>query len=442
LKNFNHLLQQSLLWRSVYFFTVLLLNVVVSRSLKADGSGGLFFSTIVFAFILIIVSFNLESGFTYFASSNKIPANTLALFGSFWALMVLIILLPATYYLFDYSKLLYGITALRLTYNAACFILGMMLTSYYAVLFYAKKNFFIPNVFLSIANLLLLFIFWIGPHQNVPPKQLEAIYFLFYPIQGIMLGILFFRYNWVEGNLRLPSKPELKLLFKYSGITLLGNLTFYALYKIDYLFVNRFCSETDLGNYIQAAKLGQMLLIIPQILASAIFPQISSGELQDDVKNSIIILIRIFIQIFTLIIVVVAIVGKWIFPFVFGSSFNHVYLPMLLVLPGIFALSILALLSAFFSGRGKANINLKGAILGLLLTLILDTYLVPVYGIYAAAAVSTLSYTTNLLYSLWFYNKEAGFSIKLMVAFTLKDWKWVFSVLSNKVEDKELVNKQ
>ena len=430
--SFNKLLQQSLVWRGFYFFTVLLLNIVISRTLKADGSGGLYFSTIIFNFILLIVSFNLESGFTYFASSNKIPFNSLALVGTIWTAAVSIIFIPITYFSLLNTSILHGITAFQLTYNASTFIIGVMLTSYFTVLFYSKKDFFIPNMWLGCSNLLLFVLFWIGAVNHWENQHLVNLFFIFYPIQGVGLIALFFYINKQEGHIKLPSGTDFMLLIRYSAITLISNLAFNALYRIDYLYVNKFCDLSDLGNYIQAAKLGQMLLIIPQILASAIYPQIASGESQEYVKESIITLFRLFLQLFSLLFILLFLVGKYLFPYIFGSTFSSMYMPMLIIIPGLFSLSGLALLSAFFSGKGKAKINMEGALIGLVLTLVCDWFLVPLYGINAAAAISTLSYFSNFWYSLWHFNRLYPFKTKDLFAFSKNDWKWVVGILTNK----------
>src|SRR5439155_1246491 len=67
--NFKRLLAESIIWRGLYFFSVLLVNVFLSRYLRAAGSGNLYFITIIFSFItnllLTLVNFifiNINSG--------------------------------------------------------------------------------------------------------------------------------------------------------------------------------------------------------------------------------------------------------------------------------------------------------------------------------------------------------------------------------------------
>lgn len=63
---FEKLLQQSLIWRGFYFITVLLVNVILSRFLQADGAGWIYYITNFFSLILLVASLSMESGYTFF----------------------------------------------------------------------------------------------------------------------------------------------------------------------------------------------------------------------------------------------------------------------------------------------------------------------------------------------------------------------------------------
>ena len=75
-----------------------------------------------------------------------------------------------------------------------------------------------------------------------------------------------------------------------------ANIVFFLVYRVDYLFVNAspVCTAADLGNYIQVSKLGQLLLIIPQIIASVIFPRTASGIERKELNNTLMIMARLF----------------------------------------------------------------------------------------------------------------------------------------------------
>ena len=104
------------------------------------------------------------------------------------------------------------------------------------------------------------------------------------------------------------------------------------------------------------------------------------------------------------------------FYFTFGETFNAMKLPFIILIPGIFSLSVLTLLAAYFSGKGKVIVNVTGTGIALVVVIIGDYLFVPRYGIVAAAAVSTVGYTVNLLYILYVFYKD--YSINLYDFFT------------------------
>ena len=176
-----------------------------------------------------------------------------------------------------------------------------------------------------------------------------------------------------------------------------------------------------------------MMLVVPQIIASVVFPQTATGVERMRINNAIIVMARLFSQIFLVAFIIVALFGNKIFTTVFGGTFNKMQLPMLLIIPGIFALSVLALLSAYFSGKGSLKVNLYGAILAVIVMIIGDYFFVLRYGIIAAAIVSTLSYCTNLFYSLLQFYKDYSISWVEFVKWKKSDYNFLFSLIKKNI---------
>ncbi|MCZ2222817.1 MAG: polysaccharide biosynthesis C-terminal domain-containing protein [Chitinophagales bacterium] len=432
---FEKLLQQSLLWRGLYFVTLLLVNIVLSRSLQADGTGWIYYLTNFFSFILLVASLSMESGYTYYASSNVISHHKLAWFTLCWTLVISIVSAIGVGIYFK------GLKSSELNYSdnyifyAATYVAGILLINFFMVLFYAQRNYVIPNLILSIVNIILIVVILLANKKSDEYNIVVNNYFLSILFQGILLAIVFIIINKSYKDISLPDKVSFKLLLKYSLVALASNVIFFFVYRIDYWFVRyntATCTPADLGNYIQASKLGQMMLIVPQIFASVIFPQTASGYLRENITNSILIFFRVFLQVLFIGIILIASIGFWLFPAVFGATFNNMTIPTLLLLPGIFSLAVLCLLSAYFAGKGKVKINVIGGVYALIVVIIGDFIFIPIWGINAAAAVSTAGYTVNLLYSLYHFFKNHKFSLSVLYSFNKADWYWVKNMLFNK----------
>lgn len=429
---FEKLLQQSLLWRGFYFITLLLVNIVLSRYLQADGSGWIYYLTNFFSLILLVASLSMESGYTFYASGNVINHNKLAWFSLLWTAAIGAIVASTIYYYFGSFKKIPINEANNYMLYALTYVCGILLINFFTVLFYAHKNFWLPNLLMGLTNLFLVFVIVLMRNSTNAYTIIVNSYFSFILLQGIVLAIAFIWLNKSFSVFSLPNKVEFSLLLRYSLIALAGNLLFFFMYKIDYWFVKKYCSGIELGNYIQASKLAQMVLIIPQILASVIFPQTAGGTQQNDVGKSILVMFRILMQVIALLMLLVFFVGAPVFVFVFGTTFNNISVPFMLLLPGIFAMSVTVLLAAFFSGHGHVKLNVTGTAIGLAVVIALDFLWVKSYGIKGAALASSIGYSAFLLYALWHFKKLYQFRLKEMLLFSLDDWRWVKNILLHK----------
>jgi len=432
--NLSRLLVQSLLWRGIYFFTILILNVVLARYLKASGSGWVYYLTNWFGLILLVASFSMESAVTYYASNEKVSNHKLAWWSVVWTLIVALVIFSVLYFYFAEVKNVDEINRQRYIYFALTYIVGILWLNFFAALFYAQKNFFLPNIIMITLNVILILAFL---YPRLFPFDILDVYFFFFLITGISLLLAYVINNKSWQHVSLPGKSDSVMIFRYAMVALAANLVFFLVYRIDYWFVRNSHASTpqDLGNYIQVSKLGQMLLIVPQILASVVFPQTASGISRAEVNKKIIIISRLLTQLYIVGFVIILLAGKQLFPFVFGDTFNNMYIPMLILLPGMLALSILVLLSAYFAGKGKVSVNLKGALMALVVVTIGNYFLVDRYGIYAAAIISSIGYTVNLAYALVQFYRDYDIRFSEFFAWRSSDYGWLTRLLTSKNEE-------
>ena len=424
-------LTQSIIWRGFYFITLLLVNIVLSRVLKADGAGIIFYLTNLFAFGVLIFSANLDGGFTFFASSKTIAHEKLASLAIVWTLimgLLAYLLIPIYFKHFDEDIIYYELNKNHL---GLYYLIGVLFINFFTALFYSNNNYLLPNIILGCSNLMFIGLVYFGLATNASDTDIIQDYFKFIIFQGVLLMIAYFTFYKVIHKISLPNWTDTKALFYYSSISLLGNFLFFFVYRIDYWFVKDWCQQAgDLGNYIQASKLAQMLLVAPQILASSIFPQLASGHNTKVIIESISKLCRIFIIIFLLIFIFIFFFGKILFPFVFGASFSTMYLPMLILLPGILCLCCSTLLSAYFSGKKQNQINLYAAAIALCLMLIATFSFKSHYNIIIAASISSIAYFVEAFYCFIQFSKHEKLTWKHFFTFSKHDWLWIKNLLS------------
>ncbi|MFY7963629.1 MAG: lipopolysaccharide biosynthesis protein [Chitinophagaceae bacterium] len=417
-------MKQSIIWRGLSFLSLLFLNIFLSRFLKAEGIGFVFYLTNLFSLWVLIGSFNLDGSFTYFSASKNVHYNQLALLCIIWAIATSVIcffLFPVYFNFFDNDLLANGF---KLSVYGFYYLLGIILANYFIALFYSLGDFRLPNIILATSNLLFIALIHFGNQTYASSRNIINDYFYFIFLQGIALLVAFFIKHKSYLNYKLPNIVQLKQIASYSAIGLTGNFIFFFVYRLDYWFVKNWCHQNgDLGNYIQASKLAQMLLILPQILASSIFPAVASGEKNELIVKNISKLFKLFLILYIIIIISFLVLGKWMLPAVFGDSFNAMYYPLLILLPGIFCLSISALLSAYFSGNKQNKYNVYAALLALFIMITLSYFFKNNYTIKTAAVISSVAYFFEAGYCFIIFLRQAKINPKDFFSFKAIDFK-------------------
>jgi len=421
----DKLLRQSLIWRGFYFLTNVILNIVLSRVLLAASYGSLFYWVNILSLFTLVLGMSLESAFTYFVAAQKIKTATAALIGCIWLLGILIPLLIIQYFIFRNNDFL-QIANKHFAVFGILFVIGNLLMNYFSALFNAFQNFWIPGILCGLMNMVtvLLILFC-----KINPEGLITVFLSSFFLQGFFCFISFIFYykvNLFNSGISLSSvQPIFRFAIKATG----ANIIFFLLYRIDYWFVEKNCSALSLGNYIQASKMGQLCLVIPQMLAAAVFPAASSGKEKEVLKLSLIRIIRILLKIFIVLFLLFLFSGSYIFIFIFGIDFNQANFSFLLLLPGIFCLSALSILSAYFGGNNRVDLNLKGALLGLIIVIIASILCWQFYSIRMAAIISSIGYSANFLYAFIKFKKSDNLPLRDLISFRNGDLKWIIHVL-------------
>ena len=73
------------------------------------------------------------------------------------------------------------------------FILGVLFTTYFTALFYAKKEFGLPNKILFLVNMVLIVFLILGKNNITIRTQFIEIYFFGFFLQGMLIAGIFFQ---------------------------------------------------------------------------------------------------------------------------------------------------------------------------------------------------------------------------------------------------------
>jgi O-antigen/teichoic acid export membrane protein len=284
--------------------------------------------------------------------------------------------------------------------------LTSLLVNNYAILM-AENRFFQYNllrVLQSIFTILFLFIIYYITKKATFQIYISAL-FISYIIAVTLSFIMVFKKERMLEIMNL--KLTLYDFFKFGGLNQLSNLLQLGNYRATLFMLSKYVGLSATGVFSLALTLTEAVWMFKDSIVTNHHSFVSrqkNEESASENNNKFMILSGFG----TLIIIIIAL----LFPIniyikVFGKGFTEVKYVLMLLSPGIIALSIGAVISHYFSGIGKIKINTLTSLAGLIVVLLAGFFLIPKYGINGAAIANTLSYTTTglLLLVIYFTSK-------------------------------------
>lgn len=429
--NLSRLFASNLLWRGTYLFTSLLVTIFLSRYLQAYAMGWLFYFISILTFLFMALSFGIDSAITYLVAKGEIDTGRMQVF--IWCWVLLVSILTAAGAVFYFQEGNEWASATQLAGMTVLFVSGNLIITFYNALFYARHEYKLPNIVFIIVNVLLIMMLLKPEWLQLHTSRFIFLYFCLYLFQGLVVVLLFnlkFSHRYL---LQFPTKLQRQQLFRYSHLAFFAGLLFYLVTRVDYWLIDYFIADKDaLGNYIQASRLVQLFQLLPAILAAGIFPIAASGYIAQ-MKEGILTLSRIIILLYILLLVIIVVTGRWLFPYLFGSSFNTMYDVFLLLIPGLLALSLLALMAAYFAAINQIKRNIQISIAGLLVIIVANFFLIPSAGIYGAAIASSAGYLVCFVMAYHYFAKDGAIRFTDLLFFRKKDLQFIMD-LSGRIQ--------
>ena len=230
----------------------------------------------------------------------------------------------------------------------------------------------------------------------------------------------------VSRLVRLRLGFDRKVLRQLLGFGLKGyaaNLLTFFNYRLDSLILNGLAGVASVGIYSIAVAIAEVIWNVAGAFSTVMFPHVASLERAE--ANRVTPVVTRNVWFVTLVAVIgVALVGRWLIEFVFGTVMLPAVTPLLLLLPGILALSGAKILSSYLSGIGRPIYATWISAGSLVMTVALDLTLIPRFGISGAAAASSIVYTLTAAATLYVFRRESGVGIVQTVIIQPSDFTY------------------
>jgi O-antigen/teichoic acid export membrane protein len=178
-----------------------------------------------------------------------------------------------------------------------------------------------------------------------------------------------------------------------------------VIFRADLLIVNHFRGGSEAGVYAIAAQVSFLLMMLPGVIATLLFPRVASNQ---DHSGEFAIQVTRHACFVMVIICIAAGAGSLALPLIYGARFADATVQLLILLPGIYLVSIESVLVQHFTGTGLPAAIPVFWLITLAVNLGLNFALVPSYGARGAALASSVSYLLIFVLVAVFFCRRTG----------------------------------
>jgi O-antigen/teichoic acid export membrane protein len=203
-----------------------------------------------------------------------------------------------------------------------------------------------------------------------------------------------------------PSGALLGEELRFGGRAVVGTLAERLQFRADAFIVNALAGVRATGVYSVTSGLAETLWYIPNALGVVMFSR--AVDPNADAGRTAAVLTRTTLAVSLVLAIPAALLGPRFVRFVYGPSFADAGVALRLIIPGVVAYSVVAILSRYLTGRGRPGTGTLVLLLGLGTNVAANLVLVPRFGINGAAAASSLSYGLTALVILVVFLRVSG----------------------------------
>lgn len=206
------------------------------------------------------------------------------------------------------------------------------------------------------------------------------------------------------GRLR-PDWGLFKKMLRYGLKFHIAALAAIVILRADLLLVNHFRGAREAGVYAVAAQMGSLMLLLPAVIATLLFPRVAS---ESDARGELTMRATRHTAFIMLIVCCLAIPLSFALPLVYGPAFYDATILLLILVPGVYLFGIEAVIVQHFTGTGLPIAIPLFWIGALCVNIGLNLTFIPIYGARAAAFTSTLSYALIFVLVTSYFRSKTG----------------------------------
>jgi O-antigen/teichoic acid export membrane protein len=162
-------------------------------------------------------------------------------------------------------------------------------------------------------------------------------------------------------------------------------------YRLDVVIMNLVSTVSAVGLYSVAVSLGSLLWYVPSAAGTVLLSQVGTMGRQRGAVHTASVS-RVVLVLTLGAAGIAALVGAPAIHLLFGAEFDSSYGVLLLLLPGVVAMSLPKVLNSYLVVMGHPGVSVRASAVAVVATVALDLLLIPRWGPAGAAVASTAAY--------------------------------------------------
>jgi O-antigen/teichoic acid export membrane protein len=228
---------------------------------------------------------------------------------------------------------------------------------------------------------------------------------------GLLIAVLVAAYG-LKMKERRAWRPDLQLfgrMMRYGVKFHVSIVAAMLIFRVDLLLVNHIRGAGQAGVYSVASQVAMMLMLLPSVIATLLFPRIASAP--EERRSEMTCVVTRHTAFIMLIICLLTLPLSLALPLLYGAAFVDATVQLWLLLPGVYLVSIESVLAQYFSASGLPIAIPLFWMATLVVNVALNIALVPGFGARGASLASTIAYAMIFVLVMLYFRRRTGHSI-------------------------------
>lgn len=374
-------------------FISLIISALVNRKLGVFLKGEYAFLTnLVSTFIVI---FSLGLGQTYCTFRREYGKEKLDYFVTLNFFTSLISILISIFF-FAFKNYNYGIVF----FLTASGVMKNNLLYYGAIEDVRKRD--INNIIYKVVYLILIVVLYLFFKTSLYLLLLVVF------IEDLIIIIGTIRTYKMKPRVKGILSLDFKKIFSLGILCMVMHTLMTLNYSLDIIFLKKMTSSNLVGLYSVGVTLANMLWLIPDALKDVLVNKTS----RTDSINEIVTVTKYSLYFSIFLIIGFVIFGKLFINILYGNQFLDSYLCTIILFVGCLSMIIYKLIHPIYIAKGKQIVIVKILSLSVIINIIANLILIPLFNMYGAAIASVCSYSICSLFFLYTFCKEYNVEYK------------------------------